>query len=525
MARTILIQILGDADQLRREFKSVGDDSEKMGKKLGGSFKKWAKLGAAGAAAGGVALVTKQLFDSVGAAKESEKAEMRLGQAFDSAKVKGRDRAKAQAAINKVSRRAALDDEELSDVLANMTRSTGSVQKGMKGMALAAEIARARNIPLKTAAKAVEKAYLGMDMGLRKVGITVTKLTPNQDKLNDKIKALKDESKKATKVRQAAIAVEIKALEAGKEMAKDMDERVTATSALQKATKQFAGSSEKYGKTAAGAQERLSVAFENLQERVGMKLLPVLAKLATWGVKFLDWSEKNWPAFKRVVIDAFQKIRPAIDAAIRYVKGIWEVWKNTVLLIKAVVNGDWSKAWQAVKRIVKDGVFEIIAAVTAMPRKVIAALGSAAWSGLKMVGTRIKNAILSGVEGLKETIANMLQWIVNRVNGVIGPIRGALGKIGVNIPKIPDVVPHQQTGERRRTVTPGRIQPGTRPSGPRDRGQGTRATASVTGAQQVTLVMDHREVGRVTLKQQQREGRGTATSRRGPHAGRGLALG
>jgi hypothetical protein len=148
VARSIVIQILADASQLQREFRKAGDAGDKMGTRLGGSLKTYAKLGAAGAAAGGVAILTKQLFSSVSAAKESQKAEIRLGQAFDAVKIKGKDRAKATAQIDKVSKSAALDDEDLSDTLAKLTRTTGSAAKGAKGMALAANIARARNISL-----------------------------------------------------------------------------------------------------------------------------------------------------------------------------------------------------------------------------------------------------------------------------------------------------------------------------------------------------------------------------------------
>lgn len=526
MARSILIQILADASDLKRTFRGVGDESDKLGKKLGGNFKKYAKMGAAGAAVGGAALITKQLFDSVGAAKESEKAEFRLGQAFDSAKVKGKQRAKAQAEINRVSRKAALDDEELSDVLAKLTRSTGSAQKGMKGMALAAEIARARDIPLATAAKAVEQAFLGKERGLAKIGVVVPKVTAAEDKLKAKINVLKESMKKATGAAKAKIAAQIEDLKGQAKMAKQLDKTSTAQAALAKAQRQFAGASEKYGKTAAGAQDRLNVAFENLQERVGAKLLPVLAKLATWGVKFIDWSERNWPEFSRTVKDAFDKVRPVIQAATKYIEGVYNAVKNTVRLVKAILQGDWRTAWDAAKKIVTEGIFKILDAITMLPRKIVGALVNASWNGLKKVGAKIKDGIMSGLSGLKDAILNMLQWIINKVNGVVGPLRGALGKIGIEIPKIPDVIAHTQTGERTRIVTPGRIQPGTRSGGPRDRGQGFRTTSGAAPASvNATMIMDGREVGRLTLNQQQRTARTTAASRRGPHAGRGLALG
>lgn len=524
MAKTILVQILGDASDLKREFRTVGDDSDKLGKKLGGNFKKYAKIGAAGAAVGGAAIITKQLFDSVSAAKESEKAEFRLGQAFDSARVKGKQRAKAQAEVNRVSRKAALDDEELSDVLAKITRSTGSVQKGMKGMALAAEIARARDIPLATAAKAVEMTMLGKDTAMRKLGVIVPKVTAAEDKLKAKINQLKESSKKATGAAKDKIKAQIEDLKSQVKMAKQLDKTSTAQAVLAKAQRAFAGSSEKYGKTAAGAQDRLNVAFENLQERVGAKLLPVLAKLSIWGVRFIDWSEKNWPAFSRTVKDAFDRVRPVIQAATKYIEGVYNGIKNMVRLVKAIFQGDWSTAWDAAKKIVTDGIFKILDAITMLPRKVIAKLTGAAWGGLKKVGTVIKNAIMSGLETVADGIISV---VVGAINKVIALANSAIGKINKvspfpDIPKISEVAGPGST----RRDSPQRVQPGTRSAGPRDRGQGFRTPASTAPtAVNATMVMDGREVGRLTLNQQQRTARTTAASRRGPHAGRGLALG
>lgn len=530
MARSIVIQILGDASDLKREFRMVENDSDRLGKKLGGNFKKYAKIGAAGAAVGGAALITKQLFDSVSAAKESEKAEFRLGQAFDSAKVKAKDRAKAQAAVNRVSRKAGLDDEELSDTLAKLTRSTGSVTKAQKGMALAAEIARGRDIPLAAAAKIVEQAMLGKERGLAKIGVVVPKVTAMEDKLKAKINVLKESMKKATGAAKEKIKAQIEDLKGQVKMAKQLDKVSTGQAALAKAQKMFAGASEKYGKTAAGAQDKLNVAFENLQERVGAKLLPVLAKLSIWGVRFMDWSEKNWPQFQRTVKDAFDKVRPVIQTAIKYIEGVYNAVKNTVMLVRAIIRGDWSEAWDRAKKIVTEGIFKILDAITTLPRKIVAKLTGAAWGGLKKVGERIRDGIMSGLNSLKDMILNLLQWIVNKVNGVVGPIRGALGKVGIDIPKIPDVVPHQQTGNRTRIVTPGNIQPGTRSSGPRDRGQPFRTPSSAqqlaaSGDVNAIVNLDGQEVGRLQLKRQQRTARGTATSRRGPHAGRAIGLG
>ena len=528
MARSIVVQILGDASSLEREFKRAGDSSDSLTKKLGINKKAMLKGGAIAAGGAAVAVGTKFLIGSVKAAQEAEKAEMRLEQAFKSAGVSARQRAKAQAAVNRVSRRAALDDEDLSDVLANLTRSTGSVTKAQKGMALAAEISRARNIPLAAAAKMVERAHLGMDTAFKRVGVTVDKVSTEQDKLKKRIKALTTEAKTATKARKAEIAVEVEGLKANMKAAKEIDKRAGAMKALEKATRQFSGSSERYGKTAAGAQERLSVAFENLQERVGAKLLPVLTKLALWGVRFMDWSEKNWPKYQKMIRNVFEKIQPYVEAFGKILRGQLKVIKYTVETVASLLRGDWSKAWESAKKVVTEAGAEIVKAALAVPRKVVTALTSAAWNGLKIIGTKIKEAAIAGLQGLADQIVKVVTGAINRLIGILNNVIKKFNKIPA-IPNIP-TVPKIQTGgggaggSTART-SPGQVQPGTRPSGPRDAelARPQRTTQSVVI--NVNGAKNPEETGRAVLRHIQRTNQHTATTRRGPTGGTALATG
>ncbi len=528
MARSIVVQIIGDASQLQREFNKAGDSSDKLTKRFGLNAKTLAKGGAIAGAGLAVAGATKFLSGSISAAKEAEKAEFRLNQAFDASRVSASKRAKALAAVNKVSRSAALDDEDLSDVLAKITRSTGSVEKGTKGMALAAQLARARDIPLATAAKAVEKAMLGKETALAKLGVVVPKVTTQSDKLKAKISELRMQYTKAKGPLKDKIKAQIEDLKGQSKMAAQLDKVSTAQAALAKAQKQTAGAAEKYGKTTAGAQEKLSVAWENLQERVGMKLLPVLTKLSLWGVRFLDWSERNWPRFSKAVSDVYQKVKPILDNLYARIQDAVKIIQGVVKIIQGIKNGDWSLVWKGFKQVVVNELKIIYDTFLALPKKVIAKLTGSAWNGLKKVGGKIKDAI---VGGLTAAIDGVIGAIVNAINRVIRIANSAIGKVNKvspfkDIPKIAEVGAPGSSGR----TSPGQVQPGTRRSGPRDSGQPFRTPAATqssgqTGAQTVVLNMDGREVGHITLKHNQRTARGTATSRRGPHAGRGLALG
>lgn len=289
MARRLEVEVVGNTRDFDQAMDRAGKKTSGFGSKLGSL----AKGGAIGGAVAGIGLLAVGLKGSVEAALEAEKAEARFKDAMDKVGASAKQRAAAQEAVNKVSRQAALDDEDLSDVYSKLVRTTGDVEKAQKGMALSADIARARNISLEAASKLVEKAYLGNEQAFKKVGIQVEKGT-------------------------------------------------TATEALEIAQKKFAGSAEAYGKTAAGAQDKLGVAFENLQEKVGQKLLPVLAKLATKLTELITWAEANWPRFAK-------SIQPAIDALDMVWKAVQVMWKILQPILEVAIPLAFKEIGLAIK--------------------------------------------------------------------------------------------------------------------------------------------------------------------------------
>ena len=390
-SRKLIVEIVGDSRSLERSFRNVESRTDKFSKRLSGR----AKAGLIGAGVVGTAIVTKQLKASVDAALEAEKAQTRLRGAFKSAGAAQVAYARATKQIAQVSRDAALDDEDLSDSLAKLTRTTGSAQKGLKGMALAANIARARGISLEAATKIVEKAFIGQLRGLKAVGV-------------------------------------------------EIDRNTTATQAIDLAQRKFAGSAEAYGKTAAASQERLGVAFENLQEKIGQKLLPVLQKLAIRLTELISWTEKNWPRISKIIKDSVAAIRPAIDLIVATVQGMAKAIQGVVNIIKGIKDGDWTLVWQGIRQVAVDGVFAIVKATATLPTRILQALGKEAWAGLSRIGAFIKDAAIGGLKGLADgvisVLKNAIQQIIDFVNGAAGPLRGVLGKVGVDLPKIPDLV-------------------------------------------------------------------------------------
>jgi len=231
--------------------------------------------GIAGAAiAGGIVVgMTK----SVNAAKEAQVAQLSLEGALKSANISYKAHGKAiDDAIQKTSKLAALDDEDLSEAFAKLVRTTKDVKSATEGMSLAANIARARHISLQAATKSVERAYNDSDTALKRYGVSVPKVTTASDQLKHRIDDLRDSLKKADGPQKAAIEAQIEQAKGSLNAAKAIDKHATAQNSIAAAQKQFAGAAEQYGKSGAAAQERFQVAVENLEESLGKALLPAL---------------------------------------------------------------------------------------------------------------------------------------------------------------------------------------------------------------------------------------------------------
>lgn len=452
MARKIEVEIVGDASSLSKTFKKAGDDADSFGKKASSGLATIGKasLVAGGALAAGVVVGLKM---SVSAAMEAEQAEARLDQAFKAAGVSAKDKAAAMDAVAATSRTAAMDDEALSDVLARLTRSTGDVTKATEGMSLAAEIARGRNVSLEAASKAVEKAMLGNDQALKRMGVTVPQVTDATDALKQQIDFLRDKVKGADDAEKEAIATQIDALTAKMKHAREIDKQATATDALEKATKQFAGSSKAYGETAAGAQERLKVAFENLQETVGAKVLPAFTGMLVKLNEVVAWAEANWPRFERAALDAWAKVKKAgqdvadwyranlqetVEKTLDAIRDAWQKWGDDIQRIAstslskisteykgrlkeitattntmlALARGDWEDGWEHLRKVAQTKLQQ----TSGIARGEIPIFSN--------IGRAIGKAIADGIGG---GIASAAQWVWDKLREIGGIITGWAG--------------------------------------------------------------------------------------------------
>src|SRR4051812_35304811 len=116
MARKLEVQIVGDSASLERALGRAGKATNDVGSRFSGM----AKMAVLGAGAAGVGALVIGLKGTVDAALDAEKASARFTDAMDKVGASAKQRAAAQQAISDLSRKAALDDEDLSDVYSKL---------------------------------------------------------------------------------------------------------------------------------------------------------------------------------------------------------------------------------------------------------------------------------------------------------------------------------------------------------------------------------------------------------------------
>jgi uncharacterized membrane protein YgcG len=276
------VLLRADTSDLKRGLAEARRDFDRTGKTMSTAL----KVGAAAAAAG-AGLLAVGLKKSIDAAVDAEKSQKKLEAQLKALGLSYKEYGKRiDEVIQKQSKLSAFDDEDLAESFTNLVRTTGNVNEALKLNATAADLARAKNISLEAASKLIIRAYNGSEKSLSRLGIVTEKYTVNQDKLKAKIDRVKDALKDAEGAEKTQLEAQLKALEAEKKRAQQLDQlgqRQENLVALQRAV---AGQAEEYGKTAAGAQERLGVAVENLMEKVGQGLLPIVTKVVN---KVTDW--------------------------------------------------------------------------------------------------------------------------------------------------------------------------------------------------------------------------------------------
>ena len=324
--------------------------------------------------------------------------------------------------------RLGFDDETTATSFARLTLATKDTKKSQELLAVSADLARSKGIPLEQSTQAMIMAMQGSTKVLKQMGI-------------------------------------------------ELDDNATKEQVLAAIKAQTAGQAEQYSQTAQGANEALAVTMDNIKESLGDRLLPMITQIAIKFSEFLN-SEKfnnfanavgagvdmvvnfitNLGNSIQPTIEALGKFfQPMIDGLMAFINENMPVFQATWTVLQAVINfglgfinGLWNTVWPSLLATFKGiwdmivgafkvawGIFEVLINIGL---GIVTGNWSKAWEGMKKGFQDIFNGLKSFVQGWWDSIVGFfrggLNGIVGTLNGFINGINKASGGT-VNIKTIP----------------------------------------------------------------------------------------
>lgn len=446
--RQLSIKVVGDAKGAVDALKEVDGQTEKTGSAFG-------KMGGVIAAAGGAAALVgfgKGAFD---AAMESQKIAAQTEAVIKSTGGAANVTADSlDELVTSLSKKNAVDDEAIqqgSNLLLTFTNIKNEAGEGNdvfnQANQIMVDMAAAMGTDVKGGAiqlgKALNDPVAGIS-ALSRVGVTFT------DEQKNMIKAM---------------------VEAG-------DVAGAQKVILNELGKEFGGSAA----AQATATDRMKIAFGNLQEEIGARLIPVVERVAAWIVEsgipalerfagfvnervvpvvqemgrvvgevigFLaDWWRDHWDQIREGTQTAIEAVRNIIDTVTSAIRTIWaefgdnilgyidRTWQNisrvvegainivrgVIQTVTALIRGDWGEVWEGIQRIVS-GAWDVIRGLVGQAIEEVRLRFEAAIAILGAVWRRIWEPIENAIAATKD-------WIGARIGEVIGFITDMPDRIG-----------------------------------------------------------------------------------------------
>lgn len=252
----------------------------------------------------------------------------------------------------------------------------------------------------------------------------------------------------------SAAAVEARALaETGKTVASSLtneEKALARINIIMEQTDNLTGDFKNTSDGLANSQRIAAARTEELQAKIGEKLVPVMLKITELKLKLVDalvthvipaleaLYAKHWPAVSKAITDiaaVVQQYWPQIQAVIGFaidyiisriqgfiqvIQGVVQVVKGVIDLVSALFHGDWAAAWEAMKSIAS-GALDIF-------------LGA-----FKAAFGNIPNIVWNAFNGLLDSAVRELTIGVNKIISLINnairaynslPLAGDIAEIG-----------------------------------------------------------------------------------------------
>ncbi len=269
---TLTFKILGKDVSASKALKGVGQQAGKTGGKLSGAFSALGgPAGIATAAAAGITAVGFALFDAGKAAAEDEAEQRKLAKTLKNVTGATDDQvASVEEYIDATQRATGVADSELRPAFEKLVRATEDSGKAQEILNTALDVAAGTGKPVEAIASALAKAYNGQTGALGRLGVN-----------------MKDANGKALPFEEA----------------------------MKKLNKQFGGQAATQADTYQGKMDQVGVAFDELKESIGTKVLPILETFADWLAEDgLPKLETLWATIDKKVIPIIgEYLTPVID--------------------------------------------------------------------------------------------------------------------------------------------------------------------------------------------------------------------
>jgi hypothetical protein len=203
--------------------------------------------------------ITAAVRKTVDAAREQEQVQASLRQTLRQTGISyAQNREEIERTIQAQSRMSAFGTGDLTRSFTGLIRRTGDVNQAFRLNAVAADVARGRNISLEAAITLVTRASLGQVGSLRRLGLDVRAVTAAQD-------ALRRSGEKITV--------------GARRQAQEQDRVATSQRVVAALQRSYGGQAEAYSRTAAGAQDRFNNTLSTTEEIIGRAVTPALTRL------------------------------------------------------------------------------------------------------------------------------------------------------------------------------------------------------------------------------------------------------
>lgn len=278
-----------------------------------------------------VGFVTDTVKGGIKAAQDEEASQARVNSILKTLTGTIDTNRRAVEGASRAAMQFGFDDEDAAESMAKLLQVTGSTTEANTAFQAAMDLARFKQIDLTTATQAMNLAMQGNTRVLKQLGI-------------------------------------------------DVPDNATKLELLGLIHQRVAGQAEAFGNTAAGAQQKFGVALENLQEKIGGAILPVITNFFNVVSGFVSSSKlDDWlntiarlyreyiaPVISEKVIPAFQSLADAIRPHLPLLGNLAKIIGGTVglaLMGALIVATEGVKIFAKAFDLVLDAVEGVINAI------------------------------------------------------------------------------------------------------------------------------------------------------------------